>query len=345
MQSNFYLKNFVYIVIFSLISLILLFNSGKIVGDHFYYDSVTLNSFLNLPIKDNLNLIFESSYAATAFLYQLIGIDGNFTNNMQIFLNWSIFTMIIYVFLIKKNIYMNRLINLSFFLLLTLFYSVYLGQISKETIVVVMMFIVFLKKKYSLFLSILLMLLYGYFVRDYWLLVSCMFVANYFLLKKIKEKIVYKVFILNILMIVCISIIHITLFGSNLTNYRYQVNEYRMYDQDVNTILINPYNSVSILSDFGNFLFGLSNLLLPVDGLSSLNEIMYYVWILFLACLIILKLKKIKNKQEIFIPISILISFLMVQSIFEPDIGSILKHQIGLFPLYLNILNVEEEDD
>lgn len=341
MSKKISIQNFIFLLLISIIAIFFLFNAQKLVGDHFYYDSLTLKYFLSLPIQENLKLITESSYAATAFIYQFFGIDNNFNNNQQIILNLFIYMFCVFLFLIKKEAQLNNLFNISLLLLVTVFYSVYLGQISKETLVVLMMIIIVtFNGKYNL-ISILLMLLYGFFVREYWLLIALLFVFNHIILKKNNK--ILKVILLNFLMITILSFLHILMFGELLTSYRYEVNEYRMYAGEVNTILLNPYNAVNVISDLGNFIYGFTNLILPIDGISSTNELAYYVWILLLTFISIKKLRK-ANFNDTIVPLSLLISFICVQSIFEPDMGSVLKHQIGLFPLYLKIISLREKE-
>lgn len=335
-------KNYVYISVFSVISLVLLLSVKLFVGEHFYYDSLMLKQFLSFSISDNLSIITESSYAATAFIYQIIGIKETISETQQAIFSWIMFSFIMLVFFSGKKIYLDNIIYFTFLVMITLFYSVYLGQISKETLVVVILFFIFLKRKINIILAILLMLLYGYFVREYWLMVCGMFIVNYYLILKIKKNKLFKVILSNLIFIFTASILHILIYKDNLTSYRYKVNEYRMDSGSVNTILLNPFNNIDPISDMGNFIFGLTNLIIPLDGLSSLNELFYYVWVFFLICIIVIKVKKMKEFKDFTGPVSLLISFFIVQAVFEPDIGSVLKHQIGLFPLFLYILNIKE---
>ncbi|MFC4683894.1 hypothetical protein [Exiguobacterium sp. s149] len=336
------LKNYIYASFFSLISLVLLLVSGKIVGEHFYYDSITLKEFLNVPIKDNFAIITESSYAATAFVYQLVGIDGSISNLTQLSLSWIMYLIVIFSYFSGKTSYIERIHYFAFLALITLFYSVYIGQISKETLVVVMMWLIFRSGKINLLLATFLITVYGLYIREYWLLIGVLFLINYFILTKTEKINLIKLFIINFFGIFLMSVIHIILFNDNLTSYRYQVNEYRMFTGDVNTILLNPFTTINPIHDVGNFLFGLGNIFIPLDGLNSMNELVYYIWIVIVISVLYSKVKKVVNRNHLIAPFALLVSFVFVQAIFEPDMGSILKHQIGLFPVFLSILSIEE---
>lgn len=342
MNYSINLKNYIFASVFSLISLILLLISEEIVGEHFYYDSVTLKTFLNAPIKDNLAIITDSSYAATAFVYQLFGIDGSISNFTQLGLSWIVYLVVIFSYFNSKNSYIERVHYFAFLVLITLFYSVYVGQISKETLVVIITWLIFKNGKSNLYLAALLIIIYGFYIREYWLLIGALFCINYLVLVKADKIKLIHLFLINTFVFILMSVIHIFLFDDNLTSYRYQVNEYRMFTDDVNTILLNPFTNINPIHDLGNFLFGLGNLFLPIDGLNSLNEIVYYIWILIVIYVLYTKVIKITNKKNIIGPFAFLISFIFVQAIFEPDMGSILKHQVGLLPIFLSILSIEE---
>lgn len=80
--------------------------------------------------------------------------------------------------------------------------------------------------------------------------------------------------------------------------------------------------------------------------LSALSQIMYYAWLYLILFLLKEPFKQLLDgRTECSIYLLFLLSYILVQTLFEPDLGSCLRHQIIFFPVifYLSERNQEKK--
>lgn len=106
------------------------------------------------------------------------------------------------------------------------------------------------------------------------IMIFYMSINKLFNLKKVLSKII--VYLSSVLFV---EIIYFFLTNSFLSDNRSDVNQVRLQTNIVNSVINNPLANTSLITDFINFVHGFLELIIPIDGLGSINEAAYYVWI------------------------------------------------------------------
>ncbi len=335
------LETVIYFFLFYIIGVLEVFIFQKILPPKYYYDANTIKKFVALTTQ----IIPFNSYNNIAFFYKVSGFNQN--SNL---LNAGFYTFTIgYIFtLIAINlskIYINKIFLFTIFMWITLL-SLYLGQFSKEVSVVVLSTILLFfaknKEKSFLFVALVLISLYAYYFRIYWFIILYL-IFIFYISEKLKGVAKY-LFILGALFIPFIISNYILQFP--LTGARTSVNFGRINSLDAQTIILNPLPNNIWLLDFLNSLIIFISFIIPITILMKL-KFKYIISTLFIWINFYILLKSIQlfKTYKFLIPkqtlrrlkfsIYFIIAFTMTQSIFEPDYGSFLKHQVGISPIYV----------
>ncbi|MFC6176222.1 hypothetical protein ACFQAV_05190 [Companilactobacillus huachuanensis] len=318
------------------LSLIYFLLSRSIFPNYFFNDNQTIRSYMN-----NINLNSDKNYVSTAKLFLLFKFNANTSYEVEAFFAWIIFAILILILIFKYRIDFLKIGNLLLLTMFTLFYGAYSAQFSKELVVFIMLDVVLLVsplKRLNKGLGIFI-LLYGVFFRTYWILIyfcSILFfiIFNSSHLKKIEKIILYFVSIFGM------EFSYSLITGGFLSDARYSVNSTRDMNFYANTMINNPFINSSVFTDFLNFMYGLINIFVPIDGINSANEIIYYIWIWTIVYLCI---GFVRNSRDVLdYKLFFIISMLTIQAFFEPDVGSMLRHQIILVPVILLMINNDD---
>ncbi|WP_338151276.1 hypothetical protein [Persephonella sp. IF05-L8] len=287
------------------------------------------------------------SYNNIAFIYRLIGFNydtnlayaGIFTFSLAYLLT----TLCIFVFgKLSLNKYFIGIFSLWSFLMV-----VYLGQFSKEISVIILLTLTLYiagKKDYIFFPAlIVILILYAYYFRIYWVIILYFVLFLYFIKNFSKFK--YILFLIGFLFLFVIA----NYKGIFLTDARASVNSFRIGSIDAQSLILNPLKNTSFVTDFLNSIIIFIFFIFPIPIILKLKlkYILFSLWELFNIFLFIKAAYFFKNKYDVPIHIKkrvkfsiiFIISFIFTQSLFEPDYGSFLKHQIGLIPLYLYLMS------
>lgn len=328
-------KSIVVLPFFCIGTFILFILSREIFPMHFFFDNKTVRMFMENPgIND------DKSYLNTANLFSFFGFEYNSSFISEQIFSWLIFILLISVLIVKFHLDISTIQNFVLLSFFTVFYSAYFTQLSKELVLIILMLGTFLiiTKKNENRMFLLFALLYAYFFRTYWFL-TLFFTISFLITLRFTNKEINKLFFALIgIQVIIIQTLFLGVTNDYLTNARYDVNQTRLSSEFADTMIRNPFINTSILTDFSNFCYGLLNLFIPIDGLGSANEIVYYIFIWLVIG--ILK-KEYKSRKPDFYNYSpyymFLISFIVVQAFFEPDMGSALRHQVILIPIILFI--------
>ncbi|MDR0224543.1 MAG: hypothetical protein LBI32_05745 [Myroides odoratus] len=249
----------------------------------------------------------------------------------------------------------NIFLYISFILL-----GVFIGQPSKEFLsFVIVACIVFIiqSKKIALdvkVVSILLVfLITGALFRPYYLLMPFLICGMWFIgIASNRQYTGLKMLISGVVILFCFSFFFYFLKGNFLSEvYREQLNDLRRGEDYAQSIITSPLRPLTYLNEMFSILYGIISVNIPVIHVKMLlkPQIGAFViwqllldWFLIQACITPFK-QLSKYKTEVF-ALLLCLSFFLIQGIFEPDLGSAVRHKIGFFPiLYYFIIYGKEQ--
>ncbi len=328
-------------LIIAALTLIFGFFAPEILPDRYLFDAYRI---YNDPFNQK-GLI--GSYPFTMWFYHFSGLNK---------ISFSIISVIqistILFFFYKQGIpykfhklYLSNIIILASFIAV----SVYLSIPSKEFInIIFIFFIVYvlrLKLKSNnikMFLVFFILLVFGLWFRQYYILVPIFAVAS-FIASKIKtENKIASIIITTFLLAFFLSASHGFIKGEFMSeSTREALNKKRIKDPNSKTLILSPIKTNSILGETIGILNGYFSVNIPFQSFKFYNKpqvILFTVWQLLLFVILIQNYSRCLMSKE---PIDqnkvwlfhILFGYFMVQGIFEPDLGSSIKHKIGVLPL------------
>lgn len=306
----------------------------------FFYDA-TLIAF------DKGNEIgFLGSYPLTILFYKITHLRY-LSFPVIAFIQYPILIYVLYKIIVPKNFNVlnvkNLLVYLGFFMI-----AIFMSMPSKEFITYLYLStIVFIYKserigfKNAIIYSLLLLILFGVFYRPYFLLIPIIAVGMYGIsLIKFKNKMVTTLFYG-----ICIAFFLSLSYGIVQGNYlsessREVVNLDRLHSQDANSIIVSPIKPDTWYGEAVGIVYGFFTVNIPLNGLKYLLSpqiIAFVIWQLLLFYILIVRFSRClenrkKQHYELWI-LLILFSYFIVQGVFEPDLGTAIRHKIGVFPL------------
>lgn len=320
--------------IFLIFSLLFFNECRNLLPSYFYNDNLVIRTYMQ-----NNYLNTDRSFANTAKFFTALNFNYDTSYFMESFFSWIVFLALYLIMVIKYKIDFSKYNNLILLFMFSIFYGAYAAQFSKELVVFILMdFVLLISTSKSLKYNLLIfILIYGIFFRTYWILIFVLSILFYFVARN-KHTNLWSWIACYFLIIICMELSYNFVTGNFLSNYRYSVNVWRAMDVNSNTIINNPLINSNILTDFLNFLYGLLNIFIPINGINSSNEIIYYLWIWIIVWITFRSI--LKNKDDLMdYKLYFLIGMISVQAFFEPDIGSMLRHQIVLLPILLLFSN------
>lgn len=322
-----------FVVLFLAFSLIYFMFCRNIFPSYFFNDNATIRNYMN-----NISINSDKNYVSTAKFFLMFKFNANTPYDTEAFFAWVFFAILMIVLILKFKIAFLKIRNLSLLVLFTLFYGAYSAQFSKELVIFIMLDVVllisplkFFNKTFAIFV-----ILYGTYFRTYWLLIYVCSIVFFYIFNSSKLNKLFKS-LLYFGTVIGMEVVYNLLTGNFLSDARYTVNSFRIEDLYTNTIINNPLINNSIVTDFLNFLYGLINVFIPIDGIHSVNEIIYYVWIWVIAILCFKYIKNSEGHKDY--KLYFVLAMITIQAFFEPDVGSMLRHQIILIPILLLMLN------
>lgn len=113
-----------------------------------------------------------------------------------------------------------------------------------------------------------------------------------------------------------------------------------MASGDANSIITSPVKTDTWYGEVISVFYGFFTVNLPLNGLKHILSpqiIVFVIWQLLLFYILLVRFSKClkerkKYKYELLI-MFILFSFFILQGVFEPDLGSAIRHKTGIFPL------------
>lgn len=326
-----------------IIGILMVILSHIVLPEKFFSDGYAIGAL----IDSATSLIAFDSFNTTALVYRKIG----FISNTNLLLEGIIVFVVSFVASFKsiKLLRLNNIYLFIFFFGWVILMSIYLGQLSKEFLaILVFSFLLTLSQlNHRLFmpLLILIFLIVSYYFRIYYVIILGLIILFYIAdtFESQKFRILFIAFgILTLFLLANFK-------GIYLTEARTTVNIYRLGSLNAQSIISNPLQNSSIFTDLFNAIYAFLNLLLPVSLILKF-QIRYLIFILWELINIILFLKIVKytkymklhvrERKQVKFSIYLIVAFTMTQALFEPDYGSFLKHQLDLLPVFLYIVAI-----
>lgn len=261
-----------------------------------------------------------SSYTSTAYLYSLLPDD--FRN--EYFLS-GIFILSSLVFLCTLRSYFS----IFFHVFSSIFLVVYLGQISKDLIVYVSYVVLLLfPERVIKYAFLLWYIFYGIFFRWYYLVVLLMslFASRFFTLH-----IYYRVAIAILVLLVIPGGIYHEVYMA-----RMEVNLDRAMYSDVRTLVVSPFVTTDGVTFIANYLYSLVMFLFPIFfGLAIQDLILIVVNGLVVYLMLAVWRRRLCLHSGAVAVFYIFLSHFALLFVFEPDLGSYMRHLLTYSPLIL----------
>ncbi|MDG2433123.1 hypothetical protein [Flavobacterium sp.] len=333
-------KNKATFLLLFLCNLIVALLAFYVLPKKFFYDAM-------LIAYDKGNEIgFLGSYPLTILFYKITYLRY-LSFPIVALIQYPILIYVLYKVGIPKNFNLltikNLLVYLGFFMI-----AVFMSMPSKEFITYLYLaLIVFIYKsdrfsfKKSVVYSMLLLLLFGAFYRPYFLLIPIISIGMYGLrYVQFKNKTMMTLFY-GLCIAFFLSLSYGLVKGQYLSeSSREVVNLDRLNSQDANSIIVSPIKPDSWYGEAIGIAYGFFTVNVPVNGLKhvlSPQILAFVIWQLLLFSLLLVRFSNClksrrKENYELWL-LLILFSYFIVQGVFEPDLGTAIRHKIGVFPL------------
>lgn len=311
--------------------------------DKYFYDSKHILAVMN-----------GTGYTDKAYTF-----TANFYNAINIFqLNsiyeWSIFlttigTIIIAIlFLFNKKRYSIK--QLLFIFASIALLDIYVFNLSKEIIQLLIFIIVYLiikNKKIKNDLTKIAIISSVFIIesitfRIYYLILAALIPICYAAINESKRKNIKseKIILTTIIAFFAITFVagYFSPEGLNsILTARSSVNQVRIAsgDKDANTMIVEIFGQNDNYLIFClNYMLDYIRLIFPIELLfKGLKYAPFVIYQFYLSYLVIKSISKYEHDKTL--AKSVIIGFISISAIFEPDFGSFIRHQITLYPLLL----------
>jgi len=191
--------------------------------------------------------------------------------------------------------------------------------------------------------SSIFLVLFGIIFRPYYLLIPIISLGIYFInLISINNRIFSNI-IYGLIIAVFLSLSYGFIKGEYMSeDSREKLNRVRIAQKNTNadTMIISPVKTDSFYGEGIGIFYGFFTVNLPVNALYFISKpqvLAFVIWQLSLVILllyyyrrVLINRQKMKIEQWIF---HLLFAYFIVQGVFEPDLGSAIRHKIGVLPL------------
>ncbi len=321
---------------FFLTSLCIAIFNRDLLPAKYFYDSGHLTSFFG---KFN-GFTAGDSFGNTALLYELLLLTGH--ERIAAILTSLIFNIfVLKCFSVPSRTTFTGMQNIILFCFTCIIGSIYMAQYTKELVVlVIVIFFIMSKTRGQKILWLILALLYARYFRQYWFLVI-VFYIYYSILFKISRNFLF--FLLGIIAaLLFLAILFQVAMGVDLAYYRYSVNDVRTYDQDANTMILPLLPTGNFFLEWANGVVQFFLMFFPFSLLTG--NLVYFAFFIVMAsiglrCFFVIRSSIQARKLSLVLQenrcLALFFSLVTIQSIFEPDYGSYIKHLTPILPLVI----------
>ena len=306
----------------------------------FFYDAVVI------ALDKGNEIGFFGSYPLTILFYKITGLRY-LPFSIVGLIQFPILMYVLYKIGIPTDFQKLNIKNILVYLGI-LMIAIFMSMPSKEFITylfVSLIVFLFLNEKIAfrtaLFSSLFLLALFGILYRPYFFLIPIIAIVMYGISGvNFKSKTLTTVFY-GIVIAIFLSLIYGLVTGHYFSEIsREVVNSSRIGSADANSSIISPVKPDTWYGETIGILYGFFSVNIPLNGFKyifSPQILVFVIWQLFLFYILLVRFSRCiaarnTHKKELWI-LLILFAFFIVQGVFEPDLGSAVRHKIGVFPL------------
>lgn len=321
-------------------NLVVAFLAFFVLPPKFFYDSAIL-------VYDKYNEIGNfGSYPLTILFYKITGLRY-LPFPIIALIQFPILLYILYKIGIPDNFERVNVKNILVYLGI-LMIAVFVSMPSKEFVtflyvspIVFMCLNPQISLKKTIWCTILLLIIFGAFYRPYYALIPIIGGGMYLIsLISFKNKTITTIFY-GLLIAVFLSFSHGIIKGKYLSEVsRELVNNDRIGSADANSMIVSPVKTDTWYGETIGIFYGFFTVNIPVNGLKHIFSpqiIIFIIWQLLLFYILLVRFSKcLQNRKKYpkeLLVLLIIFSFFIVQGVFEPDLGTAVRHKIGIFPL------------
>ena len=129
-------------------------------------------------------------------------------------------------------------------------------------------------------------------------------------------------------------------FFSEMTREELNRNRLLAGDSNADTMIVSPIPITNLFAEAFSILYGFITVNFPINGLRFFYKpqvLAFIVWQILISGIVILRFGKLlssypKYKKELWL-MSFLLAYFIIQGNFEPDLGSAVRHKIGILPI------------
>ncbi len=194
----------------------------------------------------------------------------------------------------------------------------------------------------KMLISSVLFFIFSWFFRPYYLLVpiiaACLYVVNFI---SIRNK-PFSNILTGLVFAIFISLAYGVVKGDFMSSSsRESLNYERLEqkDQNADTMILSPLPTETVVGESISIFYGFLTVNFPVNALKFWYKPQVIVFLLFQIVLFIVLFrvygKVLKNKayqHEQWI-LNLIFAYFILQGVFEPDLGSAIRHKIGVLPI------------
>lgn len=304
-------------------------NRETIVPDHFYADGFFIQA-IALGTADG-----DVKYTNTAAVYAALGLAEN--PLLASLLGYTAAVVVLAAVWVQLRHWPRGWAATATTALAVLLSAVYLGWYSKDVLVlaVAVVFVVARPGRIGWFVCLATSLAYAWLFRDYWFLVAALFAGISLVARSLT---LARAILVALAATAAASIAIVVVLGASADAFRTGVNESRI-GMDVGTI-ITPFVALpEPLGGIVNNVLTLVALWVPVPVALSggayylaIAAIIFALWVLFASA--VRRGLDARTARAV----SLIVSFVAVQAVFEPDYGSALRHLTPLLPLFVWVI-------
>ena len=339
-------------------------NKAVFTGLFFYNLIIAFLTPYILPeryFNDTVIIVFDKgheigwlgSYPFAIMFYKLTGL-----RHLPFFLialiQFPIVTYILYKIGVPFNFHKLNVKNILVYIALLLL-GIYMSMPTKEFITFLMFctipFIFQSNRKplFKIILSLFLIACFSFF-RPYYLLMPILAVGMY-LVSFIKfENKTFSTIFYGLLIAIFLSLSHGVIKGeyiSKQTRENYVTNANK---NSINTAIVSPISQDTWYGEAFGIVYGFMAVNVPVveaiKHVLSPQVLAFVIWQLLIFYILFVRFSRcLKNRKQYQFELwtlLILFAYFIVQGIFEPDLGTSIRHKIGLFPLIYFALYYED---
>jgi hypothetical protein len=306
----------------------------EILPDKFFLDEAIILRFVNGELVED----GFSSYGTTGWLYRVTGL-GSIPELFPL-LSYAFFAVTVLVAITWRDVPHMSIPALGLAAGSLLLASVYLSQYSKEFFVLPLAIMLLLARRSTAWevTWVASALLYAGFVRQYWFLVVVIYLVYRFLIPRLRSA-----WLLIGLIMIGFAILIVTFqvaLDAPLTFYRTDINNALDFDRSTQIDDIVPGSS--FLAQWLNAGAIMSLLAFPIPLLLSGNAVQVLAGVFMAVCwtLLAVRSRLVAGRRSAgLLPLAFLVSYLMVQTAFEPDFGSYIRHITPQLAVFLALFN------